>query len=72
LNNSLKCPFQPGTYHANNLLANFTGLPPIFETGEYMIHMDGFKDGAMVQSIQIYVTMINMVMGAGGNMIGGK
>jgi hypothetical protein len=58
-----------GTYHVDKFYPNFTGLPPTFDSGDYMIQLSASENGKLLQSVKFFVNLINMVTGGGSKVI---
>jgi hypothetical protein len=53
---------------------NISGIPPIFDSGDYMIqasYYDDKNENKFLQGFKLYINMINLVMGGGSRIIGG-
>lgn len=60
------CPWPPGKYYLNGYYPNMTNLPPLFESGDYMIEAKLYEDTEykdMKQGMRIYANIQNKVAG---------
>jgi hypothetical protein len=58
------CPFPPNVYHINGLYIGNVSIPPVFETGDYMIQTQLLdKNNELLQGFQIYMSVVNKLLG---------
>lgn len=70
---ALKCNFPvifineiPGNYYVNNYIPDLSKIPPVLESGDYMIECKVFdKDGKFLNGLQTYGQMIFLPSVAG-------
>jgi hypothetical protein len=40
---------------------NFTGLPPVGESGDFMARASYYVDGKFLQGVEVYVNVVNLL-----------
>jgi hypothetical protein len=53
------CPWPAGTYHINGYKADFSKLPPVLDSGDYMIECKFQTGGKDINGIKAYVSILN-------------
>jgi hypothetical protein len=56
------CPWTPRVYKIHGYQPDLEKLPPILDSGDYMVECQLLKDGAMVNGMQVYGSVLNIPM----------
>jgi hypothetical protein len=60
-----QCPVKAGVYHINGYSFNpdDVDIPPIFESGEYMVKSALYRNGKLINGGKFFFTLISKVPG---------
>lgn len=58
------CDFKKGNvYKIINFLPKLDKIPPVFQTGDYMVECQVLKEGETIESMKIYGQLFNIASG---------
>lgn len=59
------CDFTKGTiYEIINFLPNLDKVPPVFQSGDYMVECKIFKGDEIIQGLKVYAQLYNIASGS--------
>jgi hypothetical protein len=53
------CDFKKGSYEVDNYMPDLSKLPPVFESGDYMVECQGKKNDEIINGYKLFAQIHN-------------